>query len=145
MTADLDRAVGTRLQRVGQRYTAKRQQLVAVLAAEGHPLTIPDILRRRPDLAQSSVYRNLAVLEQAAVVTRIVTSSEWGRYELAEDLTGRHHHHIICTACGLVRDVELPGKLERSIDGLLASVGTDVGFVVEEHRLDLVGRCKECA
>jgi hypothetical protein len=44
-----------------------------------------------------------------------------------------------------VRDVELPGKLERSIDGLLASVGVDIGFVVEEHRLDLVGRCKECA
>jgi Fur family ferric uptake transcriptional regulator len=145
MTADLDRAVGSRLQQAGQRYTANRQRLVAVLAAEGHPLTIPDILRHRPDLAQSSVYRNLVVLEQAAVVTKIVTSSEWGRYELAEDLTGRHHHHAICSECGVVRDVELPGKLERSIDGLLASVGVDIGFVVEEHRLDLVGRCRECA
>lgn len=134
-----------RLQLVGQRYTPNRQQLVAALEAEGQPLTIPEILRRRPDLAQSSVYRNLVVLEQAAVVTKVVTSSEWGRYELAEDLTGRHHHHVICSGCGLVRDVELPGKLERSIDGLLASVALDTGFVIEEHRLDLVGRCKECA
>ncbi|MGD9701484.1 MAG: Fur family transcriptional regulator [Acidimicrobiia bacterium] len=145
MTADLDRAVAMRLQLVGQRYTPNRQQLVAALEAEGQPLTIPEILRRRPDLAQSSVYRNLVVLEQAAVVTKVVTSSEWGRYELAEDLTGRHHHHVICSGCGLVRDVELPGKLERSIDGLLASVALDTGFVIEEHRLDLVGRCKECA
>ena len=142
---DLHHTVLQRLRHDGQRYTANRRQIVEALDAVQHPLTIPEILDANADLAQSSVYRNLVVLEQAAVVTKIVTSSEWGRYELAEDLTGRHHHHAICSECGVVRDVELPGKLERSIDGLLASVGVDIGFVVEEHRLDLVGRCRECA
>ena len=145
MTTELDRAIAGRLERAHQRYTAGRRELVAVLAAEAKPVTIPEIRRLRPELAQSSVYRNLTVLEQAGVVTKVVTNSEWGRYELAEDLTGHHHHHLICSGCGLVRDVELPRTLERSIDGLLATVTLDTGFVVEEHRLDLVGRCQECA
>ena len=145
MTTELDLAVAGRLDRAHQRYTSGRRELVAVLAGETTPMTIPEIRRRRPKLALSSVYRNLSVLEQAGVVTKVVTNSEWGRYELAEDLTGHHHHHLICSTCGLVRDVDLPHGLERSIDDLLASVTLDTGFVVEEHRLDLVGRCKECA
>jgi Fur family transcriptional regulator, ferric uptake regulator len=144
MSSDLDRAVATRLERVGQRYTTNRRELVAVLRAGGQPLTIPEILTRRADLAQSSVYRNLVLLEQAGVVAKVVTNSEWGRYELAEDLTGRHHHHVICSTCGVVRDVVLPPELERSIDGLLASVASDTGFAIDDHRLDLVGTCKEC-
>ena len=35
------------------------------------------------------MYRNLSVLERAGVVQRIVTTDEWARYELAEDLTDR--------------------------------------------------------
>ena len=114
-----------------------------MLAAAGQPLTLPEILDRDATLAQSSVYRNLTVLEQAGVVTKVVTNSEWARYELAEGLTG-HHHHLICSSCGLVRDVELPPQLELAIDALLASMTVETGFVVDEHRLDLVGRCKEC-
>lgn len=144
MPPELDPLAAGRLDRVGQRYTGSRRRVVNVLGAAGQPLTIPEILSRDAELAQSSVYRNLIVLEQAGVVTKVVTSSEWARYELAEDLTG-HHHHLVCSACGLVRDVELPPQLETSIDALLASVGVEAGFVIENHRLDLVGRCKECA
>ena len=58
-------AVAARLHRVGQRLTANRQALLDALTAAARPLTIPEILDRRPDLAQSSVYRNLVVLEEA--------------------------------------------------------------------------------
>lgn len=128
----------------GQRYTDNRRELVDVLVGEGQPMTIPEILERRTELAQSSVYRNLTVLEKAKVVTKVVTNSEWGRYELAEDLMG-HHHHLICSGCGLVRDIELPARLERSISAVLVELGDTNGFVIEEHRLDLVGRCESCA
>jgi Fur family transcriptional regulator, ferric uptake regulator len=140
---DLDGTVSHRLQEVGQRYTTNRRALVELLAAEGQPLTIAEILDRRRDLAQSSVYRNLTALEQAGVVSRVVTRSEWGHYELAEDLT-RHHHHVVCSGCGLVRDIELPPGLERALDEILDSTDGLDGFVVEEHRLDLVGRCVSC-
>ena len=67
---------------------------------------IPQILEVDRSLAQSSAYRNLAVLERAGVVHRIVTTDEFARYELAEDLT-EHHHHLICRSCGSVADFTL--------------------------------------
>ena len=77
MVNDLDRIAIQRLRRDGQRYTDNRRQLVALLASSDAPLTIPEILTDRPDLAQSSVYRNLAVLERAGLVQRIVTTDDW--------------------------------------------------------------------
>jgi Fur family transcriptional regulator, ferric uptake regulator len=140
---ELDRIASARLRADGQRYTDNRRQLVTLLATAGQPLTIPEVLERRDDFAQSSVYRNLAVLERAGVVQRIVTRDDWARYELAEDLT-EHHHHLICSACGLVRDFTVSPKLERSIDQALGKVADDTGFTLDHHRLDLVGVCEDC-
>jgi Fur family ferric uptake transcriptional regulator len=144
MASELDRIAHTRLRRDGQRYTDNRRQLVETLAEADAPLTIPEILVQRDDLAQSSVYRNLAVLERAGVVQKIVTTDEWARYELAEDLT-EHHHHLICSACGAVRDFTVSTGLERSIDEALNHVASEEGFQLEHHRLDLVGLCGDCA
>jgi Fur family transcriptional regulator, ferric uptake regulator len=143
MAPDLDLVAVARLRRDGQRYTDNRRQLVRVLADADDPLTIPAIIGRC-GLAQSSVYRNLAVLERAGVVQRIVTTDEWARYELAEELT-EHHHHLICVECGLVRDFTLPPPVERSLDAALVSVASGAGFEAGHHRLDLVGRCERCA
>ena len=133
-----------RLRRTGQRYTGGRRELLELLSKVSTPLTIPEILAHRRDLAQSSVYRNLTVLEQAGLVQRIVTSDEWARFELAEDLT-EHHHHLICSACGSVRDFTLKPRLERSIDDALNSIADGSEFVLHSHRLDLVGLCRDCA
>ena len=64
-----------------------------VLVASPRPLTIPEVLDAGNGLAQSSVYRNLVILEQAGVVHRIVTNDEFARFELAEDLVG------LCRRC----------------------------------------------
>ena len=140
---DLDRIASTRLRRDGQRYTKNRQELLEVLAAASAPLTIPEIIERRDDLAQSSVYRNLSILERAGVVQKIVTSDEWARFELAEDLT-EHHHHLICSSCGSVADVTLSEELERTLNNTLAKAARRAGFRLDHHRLDLVGRCAIC-
>jgi Fe2+ or Zn2+ uptake regulation protein len=143
MAEDLHAVATARLRRDGQRYTDNRRELVSLLVGHGTPMTIPEILQERPALAQSSVYRNLAQLERSGVVQRIVTADEWARYELAEDLT-EHHHHLICSGCGSVRDFTVSSQLERRIDDALARVASDAGFTFEHHRLDLVGRCGEC-
>lgn len=141
---DLDRTAADRLRAAGQRYTRSRRGLVELLATSEHPMTIPEILQRDPALPQSSVYRNLTVLEDAGLVQRITTSDEWTRFELAEDLT-EHHHHQICLLCGQVRDFVLPTRLERSIDEGLAQVAALNDFILQHHRLDLVGVCASCA
>ena len=143
MTDDLHRIAAERI-RDGQRYTAQRHDLVALLAEVDQPLTIPQLLEHRPGLAQSSAYRNLAVLERAGVVRRIVTTDEFARYELAEDLT-HHHHHLICSTCGDVTDFEVSDAVEEELETALAKVARRAGFKVRHHRLDLVGTCPECS
>jgi Fur family ferric uptake transcriptional regulator len=144
MSSTVHTTAAARLRDDGQRYTAQRRSLVELLVEIEQPLTIPQLLEHRPGLAQSSAYRNLAVLERAGVVHRIVTSDEFARYELAEDLT-RHHHHLICSTCGGVTDFEVPDAVEHDLESVLSRVAQRAGFRARTHRLDLVGTCAGCA
>lgn len=142
--ASLLDAVAHRLHRAGQRRTATRDAIVEVLAGAGRPLTIPEILDVDADLAQSSVYRNLVLLEQAGVVHRIVTNAEFARFELAEDLTGDHHHHLICSSCGAVEDAPASPAIERAVHQAIDEVERATGFRSTAHRIDLLGLCRDC-
>lgn len=115
-----------------------------ILHGAERPLTIPEILRRDGGLAQSSVYRNLAVLERARTVHRVVTSDEHARYELAEGLA-EHHHHLICASCGSVEDFLTPPRIEQMLDRAMIEIGRETGFDPSHHRLDMVGTCGNCA
>ena len=141
---DVRDTVAARHRDVGQRLTANREVLLDTLTRAARPLTIPDILDERPGLAQSSVYRNLVVLEEAGVVHRVVGADEFARWELAEDLAG-HHHHLICATCGRVEDVPASAGLERSVAAAAAAITRTTGFRTQHHRLDLVGVCATCA
>ena len=85
------------------------------------------------------------MLEQAGIVHRIVTNDEYSRFELAEDLTGDHHHHLVCVVCGSVEDVTTNLMLEESLHAAVSEIDRTTGFTTEHHRIDLVGRCRECA
>ena len=137
-------AAASRLRAHQQRYTAGRRLLVETMAAHGHPLAVPDLLAALPVTAQSSVYRNLSVLEVARVARRVQGEDELNRFELAEDLTG-HHHHLLCTACGKVADYTLPPRLERAVENAIPELASITGFHPKSHRLDLVGLCSACA
>lgn len=144
MAIDLHATATVRLRADGQRYTTGRRAIVAALADSSRPVTIPQLLQSGKGLAQSSVYRNLAVLERAAVVHRIVTADDFARYELAEDLTENHHHHLICGQCGDVADFTLAAALEEELEAAAVKVARRTGFSVERHQLDLVGTCPTC-
>lgn len=144
MDSELHVAAASSLRQVGQRYTSRRRALVEVLDTASRPLSIPEILKlRRPRLPQSSVYRNLAVLEHAGVVRRVISTDEFTRYELAENLTS-HHHHLVCSRCGNVEDFTPPPELERSVERARAAVGASADFNTDAHRLDFIGTCRDC-
>lgn len=145
MSAELHVMAAARLRGEGQRYTTNRRVLVDALHDAEAPLTIREILETCGDVPQSSAYRNLALLEQAGVVHRIITTDEFSRYELTEELTDDHHHHLICSRCGAVTDFSVPSDLERHLETALDAVAGETGFEAEHHRFDLVGRCADCA
>jgi Fur family transcriptional regulator, ferric uptake regulator len=141
---DLHTTVEARLRAVGQRYTPKRRALVDSLRRAGKPVSMTDVVSGRAAPPQSSAYRNLAVLEQAGVVRRVITEGEFARFELTEDLT-EHHHHLICSSCGKVEDVTLSSDLEVTLDRTLDRLAKRAGFADVDHRLDLIGTCADCA
>lgn len=143
MNTDLHVTVRDQLQRTRQRYTQGRKALVEQLHASGRPVTIPELIDDGADQSQSSLYRNLAILEQCGVVHRLASVDDVARYELDEAITG-HHHHVICTTCGRIDDITLPDRLETALDKAADQVGDESGYELSGHRLELVGTCGDC-
>lgn len=143
MTTDVHDRVRDRLVRTRQRYTSGRQDLVDLLLDIDRPLTIPELLDRGVRQSQSSLYRNLAVLEQCDVVRRLSSVDDSARYELTEDLT-EHHHHVVCTRCGRLDDVVLPPEVETQLHAAVAHVEKELDYAVADHHVELVGTCPDC-
>jgi Fur family transcriptional regulator, ferric uptake regulator len=141
--AELHPEVAVRMAMVEQRYTKARRTLVDTLAAAGRPLSIPEILAAAPTIPQSSAYRNVTALIDAKAVRRVAGTDDHGRYELAEDLAG-HHHHLICETCGQVIDIAASPRLERALAAAARVAEEETGFSVDDHRMDLVGTCSQC-
>ena len=139
---ELDTAIAERLAEHDLRYTATRQAIVAALRDVLGPVTLPELVDAAA-LPTSSAYRNLAQLEEAGVVHRIVTTGDHARYELAESLAG-HHHHLVCDTCGDVRDVTLDDALERRLHTAFESLADADGFTLHNHTIDLHGTCTNC-
>ena len=144
---DLDRLnleAALRLAALDQRYTPSRRALVEAVALAGRPVTVPEILGEARRVPQSSAYRNIAVLCDAGVVRRIAGADDHARFELAEDLTGHHHHHLVCWSCGRVTDIAAFPRLEQALAEAARLAAAETGYEVDDHRIDLGGRCPQC-
>ena len=141
---DLHATVAARLRRVGQRYTSGRRALIEAIAEANRPVTTAELVAARASLPQSTTYRNLAVLEQAGVVHRVMSTDEYTRFELSEELSG-HHHHLVCVSCGIVEDFTPPPRFEQTLSKVIGAVTSASGFRPDAHRLDLLGTCGACA
>jgi len=132
-----------RLGGLDQRYTPVRRALVTTMSTAGRPLSVPEILEANTALPQSSAYRNVTVLIEAGVVRRVTGVDDHGRFELAEDLAG-HHHHLACSRCGKVEDIVPSSRLERAMDEAARVIADEQGYEVIGHQFDLVGTCPVC-
>jgi Fe2+ or Zn2+ uptake regulation protein len=141
---DVHALAESRLRTTGQRYTRNRRMLVETLEQADGPLSLPQLLKKHRQLAQSSAYRNLGILEASGVVHRIVAADGFARFELAQDLTKHHHHHRICSTCGSVEDFTLPDALEESLEKALRRIASTSKFRAASHQLDLIGMCSAC-
>lgn len=139
----LHETAAARLAALDQRYTPSRRVLVETMEEAGRPLTIAEIMGRTQRVPQSSAYRNLTVLCEAGIATRLPGADDQGRFELAEDLAG-HHHHLVCGSCGAVADLVAARRLERALRDAMRQAAADSGFEVTGHRLDFEGRCRSC-
>ena len=113
------------------------------MQAQSSPASVPDIQARiGPVVPLSSLYRIIGDLVDAKVLIKLEFAEGFARFEFDEGLA-EHHHHLVCTECGSVADLEL-ADLEASLDGTNKTIRRRTGFKVSSHRLDFFGVCSDC-
>lgn len=139
-----EQAVAALLRSRDTRFTAARRLVVRALAQSPGPLAAGELHQALPRAVPlSSLYRTLAVLEESHVVAKQHDDLGVGRYELAEWLTG-HHHHLVCESCGEVRDATVSPDTERTITALVGRLAARAGYRATGHRIDIQGTCRAC-
>jgi Fur family ferric uptake transcriptional regulator len=89
----------------------------------------------------STVYRHLQSLVEQGVVDVIHTPDGEATYRFCGDATsGRHHHHLVCRACGRTEEIE-----GRAIERWAGEVAERFGYADVDHTVELFGRCPDCA
>ena len=134
-----------RLKERGMKLTTQRQAVLDVVANhEGQHLNceeIFDLVRGEyPDIGLATVYRTLTLLEKMELVYKLSLDDGCSRYELNNNREDHRHHHLICTKCGSVEEVE-----EDLLEQLEEQILQKKGFIVKDHRVKLYGYCKKCS
>lgn len=124
------------------KFTIQREVILEMLYNSDEHLT-PEALHhliqeKHPDLNTgiATVYRTLALLEDSDMVTSLSFGAQGKKYELgAKD----HHDHIICTECGTITEF-----VDEQIEKQQKKITEDLGFVMQEHSMQIYGICKAC-
>lgn len=90
------------------------------------------------DVDPVTVYRILASFAEAGIVRRVDLRQDSVLYELS----AHHHHHIVCTECGMIEDFE-SCDIEEFTKKIIAKSAKFSS--VREHSLELFGVCKKCS
>ncbi len=142
--SEIDRQVERHLGEKDVRYTSGRRRVVRALHKSEGPQAASDLHRTlRSSVPLSSLYRSLSVLDANGVLQKHHDAAGLARFELAEWLTG-HHHHLVCVDCNQVVDIELDAASERALAVLAESAGRERGYVIVDHALEIEGTCARC-
>ncbi len=133
--------LAARLKRQSRKLTHPREAVLSVLRRQAHPMAIKEIFASLPegqcDLA--TVYRSMHLLERMGIVKRYDLGDGIARFELLPDGDDGHHHHLVCTRCSGV--VEIDGCAMSELEKRLAEQN---GFTAVTHRLEFFGICPDC-
>jgi len=141
---NLDQTIEARLRAREVRYTSARRTVIAAFATAAGPRSAGELFLDMEGIVPlSSLYRTLNVLEDAGVVVPHFGSKGLTRYELADWIAG-HHHHLVCTVCGAVQDVDIPAEMESRVREVVGELARLVDFIPLDHTLEIEGRCSEC-
>lgn len=133
--------LAARLRHHARKLTGPRQAILEVMGRERHPLSARSIFEKLTsfDCDLATVYRSLHMLENMRMVKRFDLGGGVARFELLGEGDDGHHHHLVCTRCAGVVEVEecFSGEFEKKI-------AAESGFTSVTHRLEFFGVCPSC-
>jgi len=126
--------------RGGYRLTSQRRAVLnAIAGSHEHftPAAVHEMVRdENPAVGLVTVYRTLELMNSLGLVCRVHEGGRSRSYTLAP--LG-HHHHMICSECGIVADFT-----GCDLGGLEKKLAHETGFAIEGHLLEFSGRCLSC-
>lgn len=130
----------TAMGRAGFRSTAPRRAVAGLIAARTGPFTATDLVddadRQGLAVGRATVFRTLEALAAAGAVERVDLPSGDHAYLACQPA---HHHHVVCTACGRSIGVE-----DAGLRSVVRELSRRTGYEIDQHRLELFGRCPDC-
>lgn len=124
----------------GQRPTPQRVIVAEALAAAKHAVSAQELFERlrprHPRLGLATVYRALEDQVELGMAGRLERSGHVSAYVACAP---EHHHHLVCTSCQRVADVD-----ETILRPMIRAVNDRHGFHVDHARLDFYGLCVRC-
>ncbi|HEX7197199.1 MAG TPA: Fur family transcriptional regulator [Candidatus Limnocylindria bacterium] len=129
-----------RLRDAGERVTRQRLIVSDALTAMGRQVTAQELYERlrrsEPRIGRATVFRTLEALVTAGVARRLEQDGHVYGYVACRP---EHHHHLACDRCGRVEEIG-----ESYIRPVAERVASDLGFTIDDARLDFYGRCARC-
>lgn len=130
----------TAIRGAGLRVTESRTAVYDALADRPHA-SADDVFAivqpRLPATSRQSVYNALGDFAEAGLVRRIEPA---GRAMLFELRVGDNHHHLVCSRCGTVRDVDCVVGHAPCL-----TPADNHGFTVDVAEVTFWGLCPDCA
>lgn len=130
------------VQEVGLRVTGHRILVLDVIARQKQPITVYELVvlvRKKEDIDQATVYRNLSSLHEAGLLRRLDFNHGHAHYELE---TGRASHQIVCGKCETIEKIE-GISVDDAIKKMLKKSRKFKNTTT--HSIEIYGLCKNCA
>ena len=107
------------------------------------PITVDDLQKKlKNKVAKSTLYRVLNDLKTINVLNEFTSPDNTVVVELV--LEGdQHHHHLFCSDCGEIIDVELSMSFESLLNKEIKRIEKKFNFIIEDHRVEMFGQCTE--
>ena len=126
--------------------TNPRILVLESLLEVGNPITIDELQSKlKGSVAKSTLYRVLNDLKKINILNEFTSPDNSTVVELIlEDHS--HHHHLFCSDCGEVIDIELSDEFEKMLSKEIESIQRKFNFEINDHRVEMFGLCtEECA
>jgi Fur family ferric uptake transcriptional regulator len=138
--AILETPMAAALRAKGYKLTAPRQAVMQVLANGGQLLSPAEIHARGkaiyPALGLTTVYRTLDLLTELGFLRPAYLGDNQQHYAAH---TEGHHHHLVCSGCGTVLEVD-----QCNLAELIEELRARTDFQIDGHYVEFFGLCPKC-
>jgi Fe2+ or Zn2+ uptake regulation protein len=130
------------LKESGLRITDHRLLVLETVAKVKQPITVYELvegLRKKENIDQATVYRNLSSLHESGLLRRLDFNHGHAHYELE---TGRASHQLVCSNCETIEKIE-GISIDDTVKKMLKK--SRKFKQTTTHSMEIYGLCKTCA